>query len=107
MSIPVPSALWPARFEERGPKGDPTILLVGDAKVGAAVFKVSALRVQRDGWGPDYRQDVAADEYDALLESMMEDVENLVEFGQPALIAMGGGHYLLWMVPSSKAKVVM
>jgi len=106
MSISVPRIEWPAQFEERGPKGDPKILLASDAEVGAVVFKVRALRIQREGWEPDYRRDVAPDEYDAIRESTMEDVQNLVEFGQPALIAMAGGQYLLWMVPSSRDATV-
>jgi hypothetical protein len=101
MAIPVPLVRWPSEFEERGPKADPAILLVGEAKVGDVTFKVTALRIQWQGLGPDYRHDVAEHDYDVSLESLIEDVENLVESGRPAPVAMNGGHYLVWMVPSS------
>jgi len=97
--ISAPNIRWPAELLERGPENDRDILLVGDAIVGGITFKVVALRVSEHGRGPDFRADIAAEEYPASLESMMESIEDLTDSIEPAAIEMNGGRYILWMVP--------
>jgi hypothetical protein len=88
-------------LREQGPEADPAILLVGQAMIAGKPFKIAALRMQRGGRGPDYRPNVPESEYAVSLECMTEDVEDLVDSIEPQLIAMNGGHYLLWMVPEA------
>jgi hypothetical protein len=101
MTIQAPAMHWPRELREQGPEADPAILLVGQAMVAGKAFKIAALRMRREGRGPDFREDIPENEYAVSLESMTEDVEDLVDSIQPSLIAMNGGHYLLWMVPEA------
>lgn len=83
----------------QGPPNDPSILLTGDAMIGNIAFKVTALRVRRTGRGPDFRDDVAEEDYAVSLESLMDGVEELSGSIEPSAIELNGALYLLWMVP--------
>lgn len=97
--IPVPNVHWPVSLSERGPESDPGILLVGEAVLAGIKFKVTALRVSEYGRGPDFRADIADEEYEVSLQNMTESLEDLVESIEPASIEMNGGRYVVWMVP--------
>ncbi|MDE1938576.1 MAG: hypothetical protein KGI68_06110 [Alphaproteobacteria bacterium] len=99
MDIRAPSIQWPAALNSAGPNEDPGIMLTGTARIAGVDFLVSALRM-RDGMRiPDYKDDVSEKIYETALNSMLDDVEDLVNSMEPELLAINGGRYLLWMVP--------
>ena len=101
MTIPAPAIQWPLDLRQKGPKNDPTILFVGQATVAGAAFTIAALRVRKDGHGPDFHDDIPEEEYEDSLESMMESVEDLAGSIRLSTIPLNGEQYVLWMVPNS------
>ena len=100
MHLRAPEIQWPSSFDALGPADDPSILLVGEAKIEGVDFVVTAIRM-RDGMRmPDYREGVPVSAYEAAIDSMREEIEVLASTMEPALIPFQGGQYLLWMVPS-------
>ena len=99
MPISAPEIDWPSEFREQGPDEDPAILLTGQAKIAGVAFKVTALRMCKGTRTPDYREHVPEESYEASLDNMPEDIEDLVESIQPELVALNEADYLLWMVP--------
>jgi len=102
MPIAVPPIEWPAEFTSEGPDGDGTILLAGYARIANVGFRIIALRMRKGTRLPDYREDVPHDHYEAALERMIDDVEDLIDSITPSLIVLNGAHYLLWMVPDTR-----
>jgi hypothetical protein len=92
---------WPTELEEQGPNEDRGIMLVGYAEVAGKAFKVAALRVYKNSRNPDFLDEVPVSAYEASLEGMLDDVEDLVGSIEPELVVINGAHYLLWMVPSA------
>ena len=101
MPIPLPAIEWPAELIEWGPDEDPTILLMGEAEIAGATFKVRALRMRTGMRMPDYLDDLSEAGYELEWGRMVEDVEYLVDFIEPQLVTISGTQYLLWMVPSA------
>ena len=81
---------------------DPSIMLTGDAEVAGKPFKVAALRIKERSRDPDFLDSVPESSYEASMNGMLEDVEDLVDSMEPELIVINGAHYLLWMVPSAR-----
>ncbi len=102
MSVPTPAIEWPADFEALGPAEDPDILLTAEARIGGQDFVVTAIRMRAGMRMPDYRDGVPVHVYEDALDSMREEIECLASTMEPALVSIGGGDYLLWMVPSSR-----
>jgi len=101
MTVPAPSIQWPAQFLEGGPVEDATILLTADAQISGTHFKVMALRMRAGMRMPDYRDGIAESAYEAALDGMLDDIEDLVDSLEPELIILERAEYLLWMVPAS------
>lgn len=102
MRIPSPAIQWPAELLSTGPDRDPDILLTGDARVAGIRFRVAALRVRKGLRTPDYRADVPLSDYETALDSMQDDVEDLIGSLSPELVPLNGTDYLLWMVPFAR-----
>ena len=99
MPIRTPAIQWPAELREAGPEEDPTIMLVGHARIADVDFTVTALRM-RDGMRlPDYRDSVPRRHYEATMGAKLGDIEDLVDSIAPSLLSMHAARYLLWMVP--------
>lgn len=102
MSLRAPAIQWPAAFDAQGPAEDPTILLTAEASIDGVAFGITAIRM-RDGMRmPDYREGVPVSVYEDALDSMREEIEVLASTMEPSLIALDGGEYLLWMIPSAR-----
>jgi hypothetical protein len=61
-----------------------------------------ALRMREGMRTPDYRDDVPAEAYEAAMDSMVIEVEDLVDSREPDLLNINGAQYLLWMVPAAQ-----
>ena len=96
MPIPAPIMRWPTELDEQGPDGDCAIM------VASKMFKVTALRVGKGSWEPDFRDDIPATAYEVSMNGMVDDVEDLIDSIEPELIVINGAHYLLRMVPSAR-----
>jgi hypothetical protein len=102
MQIAAPTVEWPFELSDAGPPEDPAIMLLGDAKISGAHFKITALRMREGLRAPDYRKDVPKFLYEAALDSMADDIEDLIGSLRPELIVIGDAKYLLWMVPAAR-----
>lgn len=98
--IDLPQIDWPEAFEKAGPAGDPEIMLTASAKLGGIDFAVTAVRMHQGLRMPDYRDGVPKKVYEATLDSMVDDIENLTDSICPKLLPINGAHYLVWMVPT-------
>ena len=102
MHIPAPAIQWPAELYPAGPRGDPAIVLKGDAKVSNVRFRVTAIRMREGHRTPDYKEGVPRSAYESALDSMADDIEDLVGSLGHALVGVHGAQYLLWMVPAAR-----
>lgn len=102
MSIPVPAIIWPKEFQSMGPDGDPTIVLSADVQVGSVHFLLTALRTHENMRMPDYHADVPREDYEAKLDSMLDEIETLSASIEPELLEISGARYLVWMVPRAR-----
>ena len=96
----LPAIGWPTELREAGPAADPSILLVGDAKIGATDYLVTAVRINQYLTGPDYHPEVNERQYEKKLGQAIDALDFLMEVADPALLPLEGGMYLLWMVPA-------
>lgn len=104
MSVHFPPPNWPSDLNEQGPAEDPSILLGGDAVIGTAHHRVIAVRMNPRTLSVDYRADVAEEIYDDYqLEDMLDAVTFLDDIDNSVLVALGGKHYVIGMMPSSAA----
>jgi len=102
MPMRLPKSQWPFELEEEGPPEDRSVLLGGVAVIGKAPHRVIAVRLDPSTLGVDYRADVAEDVYaDLELETMLDELTFLDDIDHSVLVPIGGGHYVLWMMPSS------
>ena len=104
MPVRAPLIQWPETLGALGPADDPNILLVGEAWIAGAEFMITAIRMRKGMRMPDYRDGVAPADYEAALDSMLDEIEYLASTMAPALVPMDGGEYLIWMVPSAGRK---
>jgi len=103
MPVSLPEPRWPAELEEEGPPDDPTILLSGAAEIGQATHRILAMRINPGTLAIDYRQDVDEDVYeDYQLEEMLDELTFMDDIDKSVLVQMGGGHYVVWMMPFSE-----
>lgn len=102
MSVATPPIEWPDSFDALGPAADPTILLTADVRIGGQDFVVTAIRMRAGMRMPDYKEGVPVRTYEDALDSMREEIECLASTMEPSLVAIDGGDYLLWIVPSSR-----
>jgi hypothetical protein len=113
MPVQCPSCQWPADFSERGPAEDPSILLLGTARIAQASMQIVAIRISRDSARlPDYRSEVPRECYEVnglatLLELALEDFEYLAdEFvevtgdGNSEIVELTTGTYTIFALPS-------
>ena len=99
VQLPVPE--WPSELLEAGPPEDPVILLSGPARIGAALYRVLAVRVNPNTLGVDYRNDLEEDVYgDYQLEDRLDELTFLDDIDRSVLVPMEHGHYVVWMLPS-------
>jgi hypothetical protein len=103
MTVAFPLPEWPHDLLNEGPPEDRSILLRGEATIGATRFVVTALRVDPIRLGPDYRPDVAVGAYrDYHLSTIIDIVSELVGIDDASTVQLEGGQYLLWMLPSER-----
>jgi hypothetical protein len=88
-------------LREEGPARDPTILLGAEAMIDGVAFDVRALRVRQGHRGPDFREEVPQSDYQDALDSLLDDIEDLVGSIVLSPVAISGAQYLLWMVPAA------
>ena len=102
MYIPAPAIQWPAELYTAGPPADPAIVLSGDAKVSDVRFRIMAIRMREGHRAPDYKEGVPRSAYESALDSMADDIEDLIgSLGHP-LVRLNGARYLVWMVPAAR-----
>jgi hypothetical protein len=101
MSIAVPSICWPGEFVSGGPPQDPTILLTAQVRIGEVAFVLSAVRMHAQSREPDYRPDVPRHAYESMIDSMVDDIEDLAESTSLHHVAIDGSQYLLWIIPAA------
>lgn len=114
MAVRCPSWQWPDELEEHGPVGDPSILLIGVARIGEVPMQIIAIRIDATlRWSPDYRRDVAEDtyrdsEFDRMLETTLEDVQSvatdlgeLMGNGRLPVVELPTGAYRVWVMPNA------
>jgi hypothetical protein len=99
MSIALSSIRWPAVLNEEGPTQDPTIVLTGSAEIAGVPFTVKALRMRPNLRTPDYRPDLSETVYEASIDGMVDDIEDLVGTINLARIIINDNQYLLWVEP--------
>lgn len=102
MHIPAPAIQWPTELYPAGPGADPTIVLNGDAKVSGVRYQITAVRMREGHRTPDYKEGVPRSAYKSTLDSMADDIEDLIGSLGHALVRLNGVHYLLWMVPAAR-----
>jgi hypothetical protein len=103
MPVSLPEPRWPTQLHEEGPPDDPAILLGGTAEIGAVSHRVLAMRINPNTLTIDYRQDVNEEAYDAYqLEEMLDELTCMDDIDTSVLVPMGGGHYVVWMMPFSE-----
>ncbi|PPQ28679.1 hypothetical protein [Rhodopila globiformis] len=104
MPVNLPAPQWPAALVEQGPPEDPAILLGGAAVIGQAPHRILAMRINPRTLSVDYRPDVDPDAYgDYQLEEMLDELTFMDDIDKSVLVPMGGGAYVLWMMPDSDA----
>ena len=112
MVVECPPCKWPSVLEERGPAQDPSILLIGAARIGETAVQVVAIRINATlRWSPDYRDGVADDTYranglDEALEGALEEFQSgaaeLEEFlgaSGSSVVELATGTYRMWVIP--------
>jgi len=105
MPISLPQPLWPSELQEEGPPEDPSILLSGAAEIGKSPHRVMAARINPKTLSIDYRAELGEDVYaDYQLEDRLDDLTFLDGIDESVLVPMGGGHYIVWMVPFGHAE---
>jgi hypothetical protein len=102
MSAQLPLINWPKELREAGPVGDPSILLTGEAKIGARTYVVSAIRVNDYRSGADYRDVVSPWRYEKKIGNAVNIMEFLMDTYHLPLLTLEGGPYLLWMTPADE-----
>lgn len=114
MSVQCPACQWPIFLDERGPPGDPSILLTGTAHVAGVQTKIIAVRVNADlEAAADYRSDVPRAQYhergyDTVLDTILDEFEyvaaelgDLLGEGHSNIVELATGRYQLWIIPVS------
>lgn len=100
----LPGIDWPVELREAGPSFDPSIVLTGETMIGSAAYILIAVRINEFWMRPDYRQDIDEREYDHEIDDETEEaldaLDYLADAANPALLALPGGQYFLWMVPA-------
>ncbi len=100
VQFPVPE--WPAELTADGPPEDPLILLSGSARIGQARHQILAVRVNANTLAVDFRADLDEGIYaDHQLEDMFDELTSLNDIDKTALVPVGRGHYVIWMMPCS------
>jgi hypothetical protein len=97
----LPNIIWPRELRDTGPAFDPSIVLRGEAKNGAASNAVIAVRTHEYRTGPDFRDDINECGYDREVGEILEVLDSLVEQVDLALLPLTSGRYFLWMVPAN------
>ena len=104
MPVRLPQPQWPAELQEVGPPQDASILLGGAAAIGEAPHRVLAVRVNPKTLAVDYRAELDEDVYaDYQLEDMLEELTFMDDIDKSVTVPIGGGHYVIWMMPFSQA----
>ena len=102
MPVCLPEPRWPSELLEEGPPEDPSILLGGAAEIGKAPHRVLAVRLNPNTLAVDYRRDLEEDVYaDYQLEGVLDELTFLDDIDKSVLVPIGGGHYVVWMIPFS------
>ncbi|HEY4124450.1 MAG TPA: hypothetical protein VGM36_07535 [Rhizomicrobium sp.] len=101
MAVPTPAIAWPHALTEEGPPEDAGILLTGEARIAGIAFNIMAVRMHPGLRTPDYRDDLDPGVYENIMDSMVDDIEDLVDSLEPELISLNAAQYLLWMVPAA------
>ena len=96
----LPAIGWPTELREAGPTADPSILLVGDAKIGTTDYSITAVRINKYLTGPDYKPELDERLYEKKLNQAIDALDFLMEVAEPDLLSLEDGMYLLWMVPA-------
>ena len=105
MTVRSPQFKWIGDLEELGPPGDPSILLVGQASIGASPCTVKAVRVRANQRIPDYRDNVGSDDYAPLaLEALLQELEILADTIQMEQVTLDTGTYVICVIPSEHRK---
>jgi hypothetical protein len=102
MHISAPAIQWPTELYPAGPRADPAIVLNGDAEVSGVRFRIMAIRMREGYRSPDYKEGVPRSAYESTLDSMADDIEDLIGSLGHALVTLNGAQYLLWMVPAAR-----
>jgi hypothetical protein len=98
--IQIPQAVWPSELTEEGPPQDASILLSGLANIGPAPHRVLAVRINPTTLAVDYRADLDESVYaDYALDELVDDLTFLDDLDASVLVPMGGGDYVVWMMP--------
>ncbi len=100
MTVACPAPEWPTELLEEGPTQDRSILLRGEAAIGGAAFRVTAIRVNPIRFGPDYRMDCDAAIYANYdLPALLDRLSELVDVAELPTLQLRTGNYLMWMLP--------
>jgi hypothetical protein len=99
MNAQLPIINWPTEFRQAGPASDPSILLVGQATIGATEFVVTAIRINQYQTGPDYSEAVGRRVYERSIANAVDIADFLMDTADFTLLQLEQGSYLLWMVP--------
>ena len=109
MTVECPALEWPRVLEECGPAEDPTILLMGTARIGGTPVAVVAIRVKPElRRAPDYRQGVPSAAYETgALETILDELEYLTDevgvvtgSAERSIVRLPTGPYVIGMVPA-------
>jgi hypothetical protein len=101
MTVACPVPEWPRDLMNAGPSEDRSILLRGEATIGAARFVVTAVRVDPIQFGPDFRPDVHVDVYrEYHLPTLLDVLSELMDIDNAATLQLETGSYLIWMLPA-------
>lgn len=113
MTISLPTCQWPDTLEEHGPVEDPSILLKGILRVGAATLQIVAIRINPElRRVPAYRPDVEKAAYvrgglSEMLEDALDELEGFAEMLELSrkevsrFVELETGFYKLCIVPVS------
>jgi hypothetical protein len=103
MTVPLPIQEWPSELLSVGPEQDRSIMLRGPVVIGSAKFMLTAVRVDPIGLGPDYRSEIQQHVYDDYeLTAMLDMVLELIDLGEPSILQLKTGRYVMWMLPSGR-----
>src|SRR5579863_7128105 len=101
MPVAFPLPEWPSELLSDGPPEDRSILLRGEARIGTALFVVTAVRMSPIQFGPDFRQDLNFNVYrDYPLSTLIDIMSELVDISNSSTVRLETGSYLMWMLPS-------